>query len=267
MKNKIDFQTRILDIIPGTISWSIIILPIIISIYHPFWIAVFVIVFDFQWLIKAVVFGVHLVSGYLKVRRNSAINWLERLKNFKRNPGIYLASLERRYYHLKGHEKKYVEREIMEVKRALKKGFFNWENLYQVVILTTYKEPVDVLQASIESYLKSSYPKDKMIIVVAMEKREGPEIYKKAEILEKAFGNKFKKLLITVHPDILGEMKAKGANSTWASHMLEKYLKKEKIQSEDVIVSTFDADTRTHPEYFACLSYKYMINPNRRHRS
>jgi len=100
-----------------------------------------------------------------------------------------------------------------------------------------------------------------------MEKREGAVIYQKAQILKKEFGARFKKLLITYHPDIVGELKAKGANSTWAARQLQKYLQAEKIPSEEVIVSTFDADTRTHQQYFANLAYKYIINPNRKFRT
>ena len=47
--------------------------------------------------------------------------------------------------------------------------------------------------------------------------------------------------------DILGEMKAKGANSTWAAHKLEEYLKNEKIREN--IAKTAEKKTREKYSY------------------
>ncbi len=267
MFQKLIYQTRFLEILPGTVSWTVLIIPIVIAALRPHWIACFVIVFDFYWLVRAVIFGTHLVSGYLKIQRDSQIDWLSRLKELKKDPRKYLEKLNSQLKNIGGLEKRILEREIRQVKKAQKLGFLDWEKIYQVVILPTYKEPVQTLEASIDSYLKAAFPNKRTIIVVAMEKREGGEIFKKAEILKKRFKNKFKKLIFTFHPDIVGELKAKGANSTWAAKKLEKYLMAQKIPSENVLVSTFDADTRASKQYFATLTYKYIINSKRRQRS
>ena len=267
MLDRFIYKTRFLEIIPGATSWTVLIAPIVIAAIKPHWIAYFVITFDLYWLIRAVVFGAHLVSGYLRIKRDTKIDWIYRLEELKKDPQQYLKKLNSQLKNTGGLEKKILTREIRQIKRAQRLGFLDWTKIYQVVILPTYQEPVQTLEASIDSYLKADYPNDRTIIVVAMEKREGSEIFKKAEILKKKFKNKFKKLIITFHPDILGELKGKGANSTWAAHKLERYLAEQKIPYQNIIVSTFDADTRAHRQYFATLTYKYIINSKRRMRS
>ena len=51
---------RFLEIFPGTLSWLIIIAPIVLSYIRPEWVAVFMILFDFYWLIKALYMGAHV---------------------------------------------------------------------------------------------------------------------------------------------------------------------------------------------------------------
>lgn len=267
MLNKILYQTRFLEILPGASSWTLLIIPIFISAFWPSWIACFVIIFDFYWLVRALVFGGHLISGYLKIRRDTKIDWIARLKSFKENPQEHLNKINQKIKGVGVLERRILEDEVRVLKKTIKQEVLDWEKIYNVVILPTYKEPIHVLEASIESYLASDFPNNRLIIVVAFEKRVGPEVYQFAEILKKKYKSKFKKLMFTFHPDIEGEMKGKGANATWAAHKLVKYLDEQKIISKNVIVSNFDSDTRVNHQYFACLTYKYIIHTQRRFRT
>lgn len=267
MFSKFIYNSKFLEILPGASSWLILILPILIAAFHPAWVAAFVIAFDFYWLVRAIIFGVYLISGYFRIKRDSKIDWMKRLQDLKLDANIHLEILQEELKHGNFLERKRLHQEIKRVKKAIKYGFLDWEKIYQVVILPTYKEPVETLESSIESYEKSEYPNSRIMVVVAMEEREGEEIYRKSKILMEKFQNKFKHFMVTYHPDIVGELKGKGANSTWAAKKLEQYLDSEKIPDDHIIVSIFDADTRVHPKYFSTLTYKYIINPNRRRRS
>jgi len=268
MLNKLLYQTRFLDYVPGTISWVVLIIPIFVAAFWPSWIACFVIIFDFYWLIRAIVFGVHLVSGYLRIRRDTHINWLKRLEELQKNPPEYLASLIHQMERARGLEKNRLTKEVRQAKKAIKIGFLDWRKIHQVVIMPTFKEPIETLIASIDSYLAADFPNDRLIVVVAMEKREGEVIYQKAQILEKKYRHKLQKLLICYHPaDIVGELKGKGSNATWAARKLEKYIISQKIPFENIIISNFDSDTRADKHYFSCLAYEYIIHSQRRFRS
>ena len=73
---------------------------------------------------------------------------------------------------------------------------------------------------------------------------------------------------MTRHPDnIPGEVKVKGANAAWGAKALKGFIDSKRIKYEHVIISCFDADTCAEKEYFGCLAYHYITNPNRTHSS
>jgi cellulose synthase/poly-beta-1,6-N-acetylglucosamine synthase-like glycosyltransferase len=86
--------------------------------------------------------------------------------------------------------------------------------------------------------------------------------------IAEAYQDKFMQFLIAEHPDgIPGEARVKGANITFAAKAAAKYFEHKKIPFENIIVSCFDADTVLGPDYFACLTYCFMICPDRQRAS
>ncbi|MFA5177071.1 MAG: hypothetical protein WC440_02840, partial [Candidatus Omnitrophota bacterium] len=67
---------RILEIIPGSLSWGIIILLILLAIFNPVTCAVIIIVFDFYWIIRTVYLTTLLVMAHHKLYRQKDKNWL-----------------------------------------------------------------------------------------------------------------------------------------------------------------------------------------------
>jgi len=143
----------------------------------------------------------------------------------------------------------------------------DWPEIYHLLVLPFYKEPAEVLRESFQAIIDSDYPKDKMIVVLAAEKRAGQEVQETAQTIKKEFAHKFYKFLITTHPDdIVGELAGKGSNSTWAARQAKKkIIDPLKIPYEKIIVSCGDIDTRVYPQYFSCLTYHYLTvkNPTR----
>lgn len=223
---------RFLEIVPGAVTWLAFIIPVILTFTAPIALATYVLIFDLYWLYKSILMGYHLVSGYRCLRHDTRVDWLEKCKNIK-------------------------DDEIN----------LNWKDIYHVVIFATYKEEAETLVPSIQSVIDADFPNDKKIIVIATEKRDEAHAKEVVEILEKKFAHHFYKFIVTSHPDIIGEVKAKGANVRWAAQKLLTFIDAEKIPYEHVIVTTCDADSRLHQKYLASLTYKYCTNPNRDHRS
>ena len=227
---------RLLEIIPGFCSWSVLLLPALLSFFSANAVAVWVIIFDLYWLFKAVEIAGRLIIGYRILKKEEKIDYLGLLKNL--------------------NGKNTVE------------GDMAWEKIYHVVLLPTYNEGIEIIRPSIESYLDSSYPKDRIIIVLALEERAGEAAVEKGNILKSEYGNKFADFLIFIHPDnIAGEIKGKSANATWAGRRLKEYLDQKNIKYDEVMVSNFDCDTRVHKQYFANVSYKYLLTENRTRKS
>jgi hypothetical protein len=71
-------------------------------------------------------------------------------------------------------------------------------------------------------------------------------------------------LLIIEHPKSRpGEARVKGANVTFAARYAAEYFNERKIPFDNVVVSCFDADTIARQDYLACLTYYFMITPDR----
>lgn len=138
-----------------------------------------------------------------------------------------------------------------------------WDRLYHIVFLPTYNEPIEVLRTTFNGLVSNDYPLDKFIVVLAGEGRNLKHFQKVSRIIKNEYGDKFFKLLITVHPDNLpGEMKGKGANAHYAGHKSKELIDDLEIPYEDIIVSYFDSDTTVHKKYFSYLTYKYLTHPN-----
>lgn len=227
------FLWRSLEILPGALIWISFALPIILSFYVPALVATYILIFDLYWLYRSLIICVNLLIGYRNLKVDSHINWMKKLESLAPTPLIK-----------------------------------DWHDIYQAVIFATYKEDYETLESSIEAVVKSNFPLKRTIIVLATEERDKENARIIASRLLDKFEYKFLKFMVTEHPDgIIGENKAKGANVTWAAKKLRLYLDSKNINYEDAIVTTADADTRFHPEYLACLAYKYCLEPNRDRRS
>ncbi len=220
--NKARILKRVFEIIPGGLSWGIIISLILLSIACPIASAVIIITFDFYWIIRTIYLTTLLIIAHHKLSRQKGENWLERCLSLDQNKG--------------------------------------WLNLYQLVIFPVYNEGLEVLRPSLSAMAAAHYPKEKIIVVMAFEERN-KLARSKALILEKEFSANFGAYLSTFHPDgLAGESRTKGANATWAARKAKSYLDTRGIAYKDALISCFDADTCVDPEYFGCLAYHFLTS-------
>lgn len=139
----------------------------------------------------------------------------------------------------------------------------DWRGIYHLVVIPMYKEPLEIIKGTFDSLIKSDYPKDKMIIVLACEERVKDFVLDIAKTIEQEFSSKFFKLIITYHPkDVMGELGGKGSNETFAAKKAKEFIDSLSIPYEKVIFSSFDADTYIFPKYFSCLTYHYLKSKN-----
>lgn len=213
-----------MEVIPGAISWLIILSFFMLAFLEPVLCAVLIISFDFYWIIRTLYLTTLLVLAYHKLAKEKKRDWLKDC--------ISLSQEER-----------------------------NWQDIYHLVIFPVYKECFEVLKPSIDSIKNSSYPKEKIIVVVSFEERN-PNSAECAGRLQEEFKDTFYAYLVTFHPQgIPGEAPTKGANATWGAKKAKEFLAQEKIALDKVIVSCFDADTCVESQYFGCLAYHFLTNP------
>lgn len=224
---------RILEIFPGFLSWATLLILFFLSYAKPVWATYFIITFDVYWLLLVLYLGIHLFVSYKKMRNNTRVDWRKKCRQLP--PRVFENG-----------------------KRI------NWGDLYHLIILPAYNEGLEIIKSSVQGLINDGYPAEKMIVVLAMEERGGPEAFKRAEIIKNEFGSKFGKFITTAHPDgIAGELKGKGANQAWAAKRVkEEIIDKEGIDYDKILVSVFDIDTIVQPGYFFCFTYKFMTADN-----
>jgi cellulose synthase/poly-beta-1,6-N-acetylglucosamine synthase-like glycosyltransferase len=213
---------RFFEMLPGLLSFGVLIFAIFFSFYIPFWVALFIIIYDLYWVFRSVYFGFYLRSSYARMRENEKKDWLSIVK----------------------------ETEIKNL------PINSWEEVYHLVILPTYKEPIEVIRNTLSHIKDSDYPKDKMIIALGFEKRDEENAKKIAQEIKEEFKDIFFKFIITCHPDdIEGEIAGHGSNGTWIT---KKAIENLNIPYENVIVSSFDIDCCVPEKYFSILTYYYL---------
>ena len=216
------FLYRVFETIPGIVSLGTLLGVFVFSWILPSGVAIFIICFCFYYLFRIFYFSLHQIAGYFKIKKYLKIDWMKRLK----------------------------------VKKS-------WKNIYHLVILPTYKEGPKIVEESLDCLINSDYPKEKIIIALAVEERAGEEAQEMAKNIQKKYAGEFFKFIITVHPkNIGGEIGGKGSNVAWAGKEAQKLIDKLFIPYENILVSTFDIDTKIYPQYFSCLTWHYLTEEN-----
>lgn len=137
---------------------------------------------------------------------------------------------------------------------------FSYDHLYHLVILPFYKEPVEVVDATLASLVNTKYDTKSIIIVLAAEERAGESAQEVARQMREKWGDRFGAFLVTTHPaDVPGEMAGKGSNAAYAiEEARTKVLDPHGIRYNHTLVSIFDIDTVLYPDYFNCLVWHFM---------
>ncbi|MDD5655541.1 MAG: glycosyltransferase family 2 protein, partial [Candidatus Omnitrophica bacterium] len=216
---------RLLEIIPGFLSWSILIALIALFIFKPVAAIVIIILFLVYWVFRLLYMSILLVMAHHRMMSKKNFNWLALCQTVKSD--------------------------------------LNFDNILHVVLYTAYKEPPQVLRESLQSLVEIDYPKDKVLVVLAGEERE-ENSRDKLEGIKDIFKGHFQDILVTIHPkNIEGEIPAKGANATYAARKTKEYLEAKGVDLNNVVISCFDADTCADKNYLSCLTYHFLSNPKR----
>lgn len=236
---------RFLEILPGALSWGTLIILVFLSWLHPVFTAYFIIAFDVYWLLLVIFLGIHLLSSYSKMKKNISIDWKTKCEK-----------LGKRILSIKRNRSDKAEKINVE---------FN--DVIQLIILPTYKESYELVKETINSIATCGYPTKNMIMVLTVEGRAGEYFAINAKRIKEEYKGIFRNFLVTVHPEgIEGEIKAKGPNQAWGARIARKeIIDKDGLDYDKLLVSVFDVDTIIYPDYFFCLTYKFLtvVDPYR----
>lgn len=247
---------RFFEILPGLLSYSMLALPVVLSMLNVTLAAVFILVYlliNFARGISGAVRGLH---GYHVMRIHQGYPWASMLQELE--AGEVSPHAKRPKWHRDEVARSLGERPLLMPP----------SEVIHAVIIATYKESRAVLEPTIESVLASDFNMKNVILVLAYEERGGKETAQQAKALIRKYKKRFKDAMAIQHPaNMRGEIIGKGGNINYAGRELQKYLQQHDIAPERVMVTTLDADNRPDKNYLNALTYAYVAAPDPIHAS
>lgn len=245
---------RFFEMLPGILSWSVLALPIVLSILSPVIAAYCIIAYLIVWFIKALAMNVRMIQGYRLMNTHMALDW-QKLVDELDDPAKAFREYEQ------GISPKWHANNLTN--QQIKKNPLRKNDIYHVVIIAAVNEGRDILEPTIKSVLGSQYDMKKLLVFIAYEERGGEAMRKNAHDLCDEYASNFFHMEAIGHPsDIPNEIVGKGGNISFAGRKIQQLLDRKAIAYHNAIITTLDSDNRPHPSYFANVTYAYMACPN-----
>lgn len=269
---------RLLEILPGALSYTMIILLFALSIISPALGSYYLLLIIAVTLVKAVGIVYRTIQGYNAAKRAEKVNWHERL--------VDLETPHERYEELLKHKcKEFAFNEHVENLKLLSVGkdlvlsesevvvddpisFPKPKEIYHAVIMVAYNEGLEILIPTVEAVRDGSFDNERIIFVFGYEERGGEAMVENAKILKEKFKNDFFEFITVMHPkDLKDEIQGKGPNLNFAAGELLEFVKKKKIPLKNIIVTSLDSDNKMSKWYLDYVAYQFIVHPNRQHLS
>jgi hypothetical protein len=242
---------RFFEILPGALSWLLLLMPIILSFINAIAAVIFILAYLLIFFVRSIGYDLRAITGYRTMKRHMRLDWLGLGEDIDEGE-ITTKQIDRPRWH-------YDNLQRLSDNPPLAKP----RELLHAVFVATVNESREVLEPTIQAVLDSDYDSKRMILVLAYEARAGQEAEDRVLELLNLYKDRFYHAMAVKHPaNLPGEIIGKGGNITYAGRELQKYLEKEQVDPAKVIVTTLDADNRPHKRYFSALSYLYCVVPN-----
>ena len=258
---------RLFEMLPGTLSWSVLLLPIILTLIDPSsrLAAVFILFFMMAWFYRAVGIAFRTMQGYTRMKTSEKVPWQQWLEDIE-SPQAKIKYFESKTTELSKLEKLHFDNLRHYVSDSLLNDL-SPKDIVHLVIVPMWKESYEVVKPTIQSLLDSKYDPKKIMLVIAYEERGGAVPKATAKRLVKEFGAKFMHSAVFEHTLQENEVTGKDGNITWAAKQILPYFKEHNIEHNRVLLTSLDADNRPHPDYIAHLTYSYILTKDRKHHS
>lgn len=218
---------RIYEILPGALTWGVLVLGTVLSFVKPLWVIYFIIIFDIYWVYRVLYFSVFLLISWRRFRQTLAVNWMARLR--------MMAGWDEAYHlvFLPMYD------EDLSVVRAT----------FEHIVQGTY--PTDRMMVALAGEERKREHFERVAASIAQE--FGSRFFRFWTTVHPA--------------NLPDEVPGKGSNLRYAGAIVKQHIDEMGIPYERIIVSSFDVDTVVHPEYFAHLTHEYLAHPDPTHTS
>ncbi len=270
---------RLLEMVPGTISWAVLILPVWLSFSYPWLVAYFVLSFNFYWLCRALWFSGAVIVAFRRVRRVTRTDWNARLAALADPAGrigelrLLLEGVERPRAALGAvagarvgvAERQQLRDELAALERvaALDEPPPAVDEIIHLALIPTYTESLEKLQHTVRALADARWPKERKICAIITRETDAGGI-ENVRVLREEFGDAFADFIHILDPLEPGIVIGKSSAMAWGGKYLYRLLVRERgMDPRRIVVTDLDADFRVHSQYFAYLAWMHLSDPNR----
>ncbi len=127
-----------------------------------------------------------------------------------------------------------------------------------IVHICCYQEPVELIARSVRTVANQTEVHRITMVISFEERTEKKE--EKCQLLGKEFCScGFERIIFTIHPSkVRNEIPGKCSNSNYGLRMAVQQMAIGVDETDNILVTTCDADTKFPPQYIAALTYKYL---------
>lgn len=203
---------------------------------------VLILIYFVRWLIRGFDYIISTLRALLQLKKYESINFNNILSK-----------------KLTTNEERIFAKKLPTDKTA--KDVIHW------CMIPMYNESPEILYETIKNISEADYDLSKLAITIHWEARQ-EECFQKAREACQPFADKFWYFWHTLHTLQPDEMPWKWANITyWIKLLYPEILEHFNTTTDNILVTTLDADNMPANDYFSILTYTYLATPNRKYAS
>jgi hypothetical protein len=275
---------RLLEMVPGVISWAILVGPIWLSFSYPWLVAYFVLSFDFYWLCRALWFSAAVIVAYRRIRDVVAVDWVERCAGLAdraarrrvlaarlvqlgtRAPRGALGVVAGAAARSSGaDEARRIATELAQLDELDRGGerIPDPGEYVHLALIPTYTEPLEKLRHTVAALAAARWPRERKICAIITRETDEQGIANVAALRDE-LGGEFADFIHILDPLEPGIVVGKSSAMAWGGRYLYRLLVRERgMDPRRILITDLDADYRVHPSYFAYLTWVHLTDANR----
>ncbi|BDS06505.1 hypothetical protein NT6N_15450 [Oceaniferula spumae] len=257
-------QQRFFEILPGAISWGLLLGMVALSWFSPIYAIVCILAFDLLWVFYLGYAACVMIASALRNRTERDTDWMARLKQFDTAVADSAALTDAKPADFFQRLSQKIHRR--QLNSLLKSGdkVPTSESIHHVVIFTISTESRQNIESVVASLLEQDFPLDRVMVILAPHEGAPKAVKKVAWNMHREHYERFAAFYVAPHPSAEeGRSPVKGAAVNFAARMAATAMEKEGVDSSNVIVSCLEASSYLSTDYLSCLTWKFLTCPDR----
>ena len=236
-RSPLTFGQRVLEVLPGTATWIIILALIVTPILvYPTLVVAAIIVVDLYWLVRSIIVVRGILGTHRRIRYEVGEDWLRRCE------------------------------ELPETAWTDADGVrFDPREIYHAALIPTYTERYEVLKATVQALANADYPADRKIVAIITRTTDIQGI-ENVQRLQREHKDDFHRFWHILDPLLPGIVVGKSAAMAYGGPDLFQRIEAEGLDPRHVIVTDLDSDFRVHPRYMSRVTWDYVQDRERDYR-